>query len=66
MRLTIVEFKSDSLACVRIVRGQMRRDSKVIAEKVEGRWKLKDGMDIHERMISAINSELKSIVSKSL
>lgn len=66
MRLTIVEFKSDSLACVRIVRGQMRRDSKVMAEKVEGRWKLADGTDVTERIAKAIESELKSIVSKSL
>lgn len=61
MRLTIVEFKSDILACVRIVRGQMRRDNKVMADKVDGRWRLRDGMDIHDRMIKAIDSELKHI-----
>lgn len=61
MRLTIVEFKSDVLACVRIVRGQMRRDNKVMADKVDGRWRLRDGTDIHEKVVSAIESELKSI-----
>lgn len=61
MKLTIVEFKSDTLACVRIVRGQMRRDNKVMADKVDGRWQLRDGTDIHEKVVSAIELELKSI-----
>jgi hypothetical protein len=61
MRLTIVEFKSDILACVRIVRGQMRRDNLVMADKVDGRWRLRDGMDIHDRMVKVIDSELKYI-----
>lgn len=64
MRLTIVEFKSDSLACVRIVRGQMRRDSKVMAEKIEGRWKLKDGTDVTDRMTKAIESEIKRMIKQ--
>lgn len=65
MKLTIVEFKSDVLACVRIVRGQMRRDNKVMADKVDGRWRLRDGTDIHENVVSAIESELKRICKYS-
>ena len=64
MKLTIVEFKSDVLACVRIVRGQMRRDNKVMADKVDGRWQLRDGMDIHDRMIKAIDLQIKEYSSK--
>lgn len=64
MRLTIVEFKSDVLACVRIVRGQMRRDNKVMADKIDGRWHLRDGMDIHDRMVKAIELQIKEYSSK--
>lgn len=64
MKLTIVEFKSDVLACVRIVRGQMRRYSNVMAEKSDGRWKLEDGTDVIERMSKAIELEIKRILKQ--